>query len=263
MDRRAEVRALSQNGERTDDLLNGYFILQDPQTFCFGIDAVLLAHFPEIRRNDRILDLGCGNGVIPLLAAAEAEKMFGADSGVRSTGLEIQAAEASRAERSVQGNGLSDRIRILQGDMRRIREIFPGNSFSLVYANPPYMPAGSGAENANEALRMARHEVTVHLPEVIAAAGYALRDHGRFAMIHRPERLPEIFTYLAQSGLAPRRMRPVCPKEGKDANLVLLLSVKGAKPSLTLEKALTVYGPDGKYTEEILRIYGNETTART
>ena len=253
------VSALMREGERADDLLNGYFLLQDPRTFCFGIDAVLLSHFPEIRKNDRILDLGCGSGVIPHLAAGIADQMFGAEAGrITIEGLEIQAAEADRAQRSAAGNGLADRIRIRCGDMRRIRELYKGNAFSLVYANPPYMAAGTGAENDNTALTTARHETAVTLPEVIGAAAYVLRDHGRFAMIHRPERLPEIFMHLHACGFAARRLRLVHPKADRPANLVLILAQKGAKSDLRAEAPLVVYEADGSYTKDILNIYGNE-----
>ena len=242
------------SAERTDDLGNGRVVIQNPAFFCFGIDAVLLAHFPVLRRKDTVMDLCTGNGVIPLIMSAEAEKN-GFD-GVHFSALEIQPPLAEMASRSVSLNGLSDRISVREGDIRKIREIEKPMSYTLVTCNPPYLPAGSGAENETEALRIARHETHATLRDAVKAASYLLKNTGRFALVHRPERLAEIFETLRESHLEPKRLRMVHPYAGKAANLVLLEAVKCGRPALTAEPPLIVYESPGRYTKEIYEIYG-------
>ena len=251
------VSALMREGERADDLLNGYFLLQDPRTFCFGIDAVLLSHFPEIRKNDRILDLGCGSGVIPHLAAGIADQMFGADAGrITIEGLEIQAAEADRAQRSAAGNGLADRIRIRCGDMRRIRDLYKGNAFSLVYANPPYMAAGNGIPNPEDALALARHELTCTLEDAVRETARLLRNGGRTAWVYRPHRLTELFAVMRKYRLEPKRLKFVHPFADREANMVLIEASKGGGSFLKVEAPVIVFRAPGEYTPEIREVYG-------
>ncbi|MBE5996068.1 MAG: tRNA1(Val) (adenine(37)-N6)-methyltransferase [Lachnospiraceae bacterium] len=240
--------------ERIDELMPGRVVIQNPAFFCFGIDAVLLAHFPLLRKKDQVLDLGCGNGVIPLIMSAEADRP-GFES-VHFTGLELQSPLADLAVRSVQMSGQQERITILNGDLRNSRELFRPASFTLITCNPPYTPAGHGLRNPSAPVSIARHEICATLDDVVGSASWLLKNSGRFALVHRPERLAEIFAALGKYHLSPKRLRMVHPYEGKNANLVLIESVKCGRPGLKTEPPLIVYDRPGQYSREILEIYG-------
>lgn len=246
-----------KNGERIDDLKrNNLKIIQNPGRFCFGMDAVLLSGFAEAGKNDRVIDLGCGNGIIPILMSAKTE-------GKSFTGLEIQDEMADMADRSVKLNGISDRVKIVRGDIRNaIKEIngqpqlFQKASFNVVTSNPPYMAEGSALINPSEPLNIARHEIMVTLDEVMEAAAGLLVPGGKFYLVHRPSRLAEIFAAMGRYRLEPKRMKMVHPFIGKDANMVLICAVKGAGHELKVEKPIIVYESINKYTQEIYDIYG-------
>lgn len=238
---------------RQDDLENGYRLWQDPEAFCFGIDAVLLAHFGKLRRGDRVLDFCTGNGVIPHLLAADAR-----DQGISIsvTGIELQKEAAELARRSVRDNCLEDIITIEEGDVREASKRFGPASFDLITCNPPYLKPDGGLKNASGARTIARHEVSLTLSEAVREAAVLLKMHGRLWMVHRPFRLAELLHLLVEHRLEPKRLRLVCPAEGKEPSMVLVEAVKGAKSGLIVMPSLPVYGPEGKYTEEVLRIYG-------
>ena len=240
---------LLQPGERLDDLCCGGFrIIQDPENFCFGMDAVLLANFTE-KTDGRIIDLGTGNGVIPLLLCAKGR-------GRDYTGLELMPGPYDRARRSVILNGAEDSITMLQGDIRKVKELFSPGAFQTVVSNPPYISGGSGLMNANREKCVARHEIEVTLPEICRAAAYLLPEKGSFCMVHKPFRLPEIFRLLGENGLEPKRMRLVQPKKDKAPNMVLIAAVKGAGPELRVLPALVIYDEEGQYTPEAKASYG-------
>lgn len=238
---------------RLDDLENGYSIYQDTEAFCFGIDAVLLAHYPALRDNDRVLDLCSGNGIIPILLAKEAEKN---GQTVAITGLELQESMADLFDRSVSYNHLEKTITAVCGDVREARARFGPASFSLVTCNPPYIVAGKGLIAEADAKMLARHEIACTLSDVVTAAAGILKEKGRFAMVHRPQRLAEIFHLLHEERLEPKRMRLVHPFEDKAPNMVLIEAVKGGGAQLNVDPPLIVYKKDGTYTDEVLRIYG-------
>lgn len=237
-----------RRNERVDSLDHlGRRIIQREDGFRFAMDTVLLAHFPRYGKNCRVLDLGTGTGAMPLLMAEEAAYV---------EALEIDAEDAGMAARSVLLNGLEKKIRVRQGDYRHIRELVKPESFDAVIANPPYGDAEAGP-HAKGVKAAARQEITATLSDVVRAARYALRYHGKFAMVHRPARLAEIFAALAANQLAPKRMRFVEPRAGKSANLVLIEAVQGGAPGgLVVLPTLRVYGEDGEYTPELLEIYG-------
>ncbi len=236
---------------RRDDLMNGVWIWQDTELFCFGIDAVLLAHYPELREQEKMLDLGTGTGPIPLILAP-----FARQRGAHITGLEIQERAAALAKRSVLENGLADTIDIVTGDIRRAGDIFAPASFSLITCNPPYMPAGSGIISENEARAIARTEIRCTLEDVVFAAARLLKMRGRLALILRPSRLAELFVLLSRYGLEPKRMRLVHPRAGGEPTMVLAEAVRGGKPFLKVEPPLIVYEETDRYTKEIMEIYG-------
>ena len=237
-------------GERIDELQrNGYRIIQNPERFCFGMDAVLLSGFARAKKQERCLDLGCGNGIIPILMEAKTE-------GKHFTGLEIQPESADMAKRSVALNGLQDRIDIVEGDIKDASKIFGASSFHVVTTNPPYMTAQHGLTNVYEAKTIARHEVLCNLEDIIRESARLLMPGGRFYMVHRPFRLAEIISLMVQYRMEPKRMRLVYPYVDREPNMVLIEAVRGGRPRMTVEKPLIVYEKPGVYTGEITDIYG-------
>lgn len=236
-------------GERIDELQrNGYRIIQNPERFCFGMDAVLLSGFARAKKQERCLDLGCGNGIIPILMEAKTE-------GKHFTGLEIQPESADMARRSVALNGLQDRIDIVEGDIKDASKIFGASSFHVVTTNPPYMTAQHGLTNLYEAKTIARHEVLCNLEDIIRESARLLMPGGRFYMVHRPFRLAEIISLMVQYRIEPKRMRLVYPYVDREPNMVLIEGLRGGKSRMTVEKPLIVYKEPGKYTDEIYDVY--------
>lgn len=237
-------------GERIDELQrNGYRIIQNPERFCFGMDAVLLSGFARAKKQERCMDLGCGNGIIPILMEAKTE-------GKHFTGLEIQPESADMARRSVALNGLQDRIDIVEGDIKDASKIFGASSFHVVTTNPPYMTAQHGLTNVYEAKTIARHEVLCNLEDIIRESARLLMPGGRFYMVHRPFRLAEIISLMVQYRMEPKRMRLVYPYVDREPNMVLIEGLRGGKSRMTVEKPLIVYKEPGKYTDEIYDVYG-------
>ena len=237
-------------GERIDELQrNGYRIIQNPERFCFGMDAVLLSGFARAKKQERCLDLGCGNGIIPILMEAKTE-------GKHFTGLEIQPESADMARRSVALNGLQDRIDIVEGDIKDASKIFGASSFHVVTTNPPYMTAQHGLTNLYEAKTIARHEVLCNLEDIIRESARLLMPGGRFYMVHRPFRLAEIISLMVQYRMEPKRMRLVYPYVDREPNMVLIEGLRGGKSRMTVEKPLILYKEPGKYTDEIYDVYG-------
>ncbi len=236
-------------GERLDDLAcGGRRIIQRTDEFCFSMDAVLLAHFPRLTGRERVLDLGTGAGVIPLLIVDEVREILA---------VELNSAQAALAVRNAALNGVSEKITVREGDYRDPPALFVFESFDLVFANPPYYPVGCGAVSTCAGRAAARHEITATLADTVRASAYALRFGGRLVMVHIPERLGEIICALHRECFAVKRMRLVQPRPDKAPNLVLLEAVKGA--SLTGIRhlpPLIVRTADGRYTDEIRHIYG-------
>lgn len=236
--------------ERIDDLqCKGYQLIQKPKGFCFGIDAVLLSDFAKVRKGQKVLDLCTGSGVIPILLAAKTE-------GSQFCGLELQAEYADMAKRSVELNHLEEKVNIVCGDVKDIKELFSTASFQVVTANPPYMTEHHGLKNFYEPKTIARHEVALSLRDVIAAASYALPQNGSFFMIHKPFRLAEIFKVMKEYHLEPKRMRLVHPYVDKEPTMILMEGLKGGRERITIEPPLIVYKEPNVYTEEIYKIYG-------
>lgn len=239
-----------QENERLDDLQNGYFIIQNTKNFCYGIDAVLLAGFARVKPGERVLDMGTGTGIIPILLKAKTP-------GEHFTGLEIQEESAQMARRSVVYNGLEKDIEIRTGDIREAVAIFGRASFSVVTCNPPYMTGSHGLVNPHLPKAIARHEVLCTLEDVISQAAQVLEPRGRFYMVHRPFRLAEIMGLMMKYQLEPKRMRLVYPYVDKEPNMVLIEGLLGGNPRITVEKPLIVYERPGVYTDEIREIYGD------
>ena len=240
-------------GERLDDLqIKGYEIIQKPGRFCFGMDAVLLSSYAKVKKNEKALDLGTGTGILPILLEAKNE-------GEHYTGLEIQEESADMARRSVMHNHLEDKIDIVTGDIKEAGAIFGAASFHVITTNPPYMIGEHGLKNDNEALYIARHEALCTLDDVLRESARLLRPKGRFYMVHRPFRLPEILAKMTQYGIEPKRMRLVHPYIDKEPNMVLVEGMRGGRPRMQVEPPLVVYEKDGRYTQELLEMYGMQS----
>ncbi len=241
-----------KSGERLDDLqINGYQIIQSPDKFCFGMDAVLLSGFVSCKPGSRVLDLGTGTGVIPILLTAKTE----AES---IDALEIQEESADMARRSVEYNHLSHKIRITTGDIKRASAIFKPSSFDTVTTNPPYMNDNHGLKNPELPKAIARHEVLCTLEDVIREGTRVLRPGGHFFMVHRPFRLVEIINTMTSYRLEPKRMRFVHPFRNREPNMVLIEAVRGGSSMVKIESPLVIYESPGKYTDDVLQIYDTD-----
>lgn len=239
-----------KENERLDELQrNGYQIIQNPEKFCFGMDAVLLSGFAHAKKTDILLDMGTGTGIIPILMEARYQC-------AHLTGLEIQEESADMARRSVALNGLSDRIDIVTGDIKEADRLFQSASFDCITCNPPYMIGQHGLTNPDAPKAIARHELLCTLEDVVRQAAKLLKPGGHFFLVHRPFRLAEIMTTMSQYKLEPKRMQLVYPYVDKEPNMVLLEATRGGKPRMTVEKPLIVYQAPGVYTPEIYDIYG-------
>ena len=273
---------LLKPGERVDDLQNGYYVIQDPQKFCFGMDAVLLSGFAKIKKGETVLDLGTGTGVIPILLHARSERAgilqkstSGFDAAGSSaekgkgfgtadlqtgrtpfTGLEIQPECAEMARRSVAWNHLEESVSIVQGDIKEAADLFGAASFSVVTCNPPYMIGQHGLQNPELPKAIARHEILCTFEDVARETAKLLKDRGRFYLVHRPFRLTEIMLTLTKYKLEPKRMQLVYPYVDREPNMVLIEAMKGGNSRITVERPLIVYEKPGVYTESILQIYG-------
>lgn len=239
---------LVKDNERVDDLQNGYYIIQNPEKFCFGMDAVLLSGFARVKKGERVLDMGTGTGIIPILLASKTQ-------GEHFTGLEIQEECAEMALRSVQYNGMENKIGITQGDIKEAAGIFGAASFHVVTCNPPYMIGQHGLTNPDMPKAIARHEILCTLEDVVSQASRLLRDRGRFYMVHRPFRLTEIMNVLTKYKLEPKRMQLVYPYIDREPNMVLIEALKGGNPRITVERPLIVYEKPGVYTKSVLEMY--------
>lgn len=218
---------------RKEDLQNGYYMFQDPESFCFGSDAVLLSKFVQAKEGNTVLDLGCGNGIIPLLLHA--------DKPLKITGLEIQQDSAALALKNIELNKLDHNIKIVQGSVTDVKQIFKGKKFDIVVTNPPYMSNKCGIVNENRALAIARHEIYCTLEDVISAAAYVLNHGGSFYMIHRPMRIAEIITLLQSYNLQPKKMQYVHPYAHKPATMVLIAAKRGGRAMCKVMEPIIMY----------------------
>lgn len=238
--------------ERVDDLqLYGLKIIQNIEKFCFGVDAVLLSYFADVKTNSTVLDIGTGTGIIPIL-------LSGKTRAKSIVGLEIQESMAEMATRSVILNNLQDRVKIIHGDIKRYNEYFGKSTFDVVISNPPYTNKGCGIVNPHDSKAISRHEIFCTLEDIVSSAASLLVPGGQLAMVHRPERLVDILCSMRNNGIEPKYFRFVHPKPYKKPNMVLLKGNRGGNPELKVLDPLYVYNSDGTYSDEINKIYGRE-----
>lgn len=237
-------------GERLDDLqCNGLYLIQDPDKFCFGIDAVLLSNFVKVKKNGHVVDLCTGSGIVPILLSAKT-------GAKKITGIEIQSDIADMARRSVSYNKLDEKIDIINDDISNALKYINNCSVDSVCVNPPYMKDTTAIKNPDLPMAIARHELLTDLETVINIASKLLKESGKFFMVHRPSRLSEIFSSMRKNRIEPKRLRFIHPYIESKANLVLIEGAKGSGVWMDVEPPLVVYKDKNVYTDEVLKIYG-------
>ena len=219
--------------ETIEELGDGYRIIQDKTRFCYGTDAAVLARFAVAKPKERVMDLCTGTGIIPILMCKTSRcNDF--------TALEIQEEMCHIANRSVALNHLEDRLKIICGDLKKVKELFPSGYFDVVTCNPPYMIPGTGKTNESESIRIARHETACNLEDVIRSTAYLVKSGGRFYMVHRAERIVDILTLMRQYRLEPKRMTWVSASYHHEPSLVLIEGQKDRKSGIIVTKPLYV-----------------------
>ena len=231
-----------------ESLWPGGPVFRQAAHFRLGTDTVLLADFVKAEGRRHGIDLGCASGALMLLLLARAPRL-------RMTGIELAAEAAERARENMAANGLEGRSEIITGDLRAHRALFAAGSFDLVAVNPPYYPAGSGLVSADPERAAARGELTCTLADICEAASFLCRTGGSVCLVHKPERLSELFCALTAAGIEPKRLRLVCPRPAAAPSLVLVEGRRGGHPGLVIEPPLLLRDTDGAESAELRRIY--------
>ena len=239
--------------ERIDDLeINNLKIIQKKDGFCFGIDSVLLSDFAkDIKRGSKVIDLGTGTGILSILLCVKTDLNT-------IIGVELQEEMAEMAKRSSQLNNLQDKFKIINSDIKDLKDLLPQNEFDAIIMNPPYMELNTGKINCNEKKLISRHEITASLEDFIKVSRNLLKDKGCIYMVHRSNRLIDVCSLLRKYKLEPKILRLIYPKEESEANLFLIKAVKNGGKFLKVYKPLYIYKNNGEYTDEILKIYNKE-----
>lgn len=223
--------------EEIDDIGGGLKLIRHRDQFALGTDAVLLSKFVALSTKDRVIDLGAGPGSIPLLLVSRCQPK-------EIVALELQPELAELCRRSIALNKLEHKIRVIVGDIRNSRSLFPPGSFDLVICNPPYTPVGGSIASPKLPIARARHELTCTLADIAVASAWLARFGGRIAMVHRPQRLGDIFMHFRKNKLEPKRIQFVHPRPGREANIVMIEAKKGGRPGLRVLPPLTLRGDD-------------------
>lgn len=236
--------------ERLDDLiLGGMKLIQRDDQFCFSVDTVLLAHFGAACRGP-ILDLGTGTAAIPLILTARGATAV--------TAVELNPVMADIARRNVQLNNRSAAVRVIEDDYRHIATWASSGSFDMVYANPPYREKSRGAASDVQGIRRARHEETATLDDVMTAAQYALKYHGRFRMVHITERLTDILESMRNHDIEPKIIRMIYGHGNARAKIFLVEGIRGGNSGMDILPPLVIHEADGRYSQEVLAMYGKD-----
>ena len=236
--------------ERIDDLeFKNLKIIQNKDGFCFGIDSVLLSDFAKnIKKDSMVLDLGTGTGIIPILLCGKTKLK-------KVTGIELQEEVAKMAKKSIKLNNLEDKFNVINENILNLNKIYENQTFDVIVSNPPYKKKDTGITNENEKKIISRHEISASLEDFIKISKDLLKDKGEFYMVHRPERLVDIFELMRKYKIEPKILKMVYSYKNKEPKLILIKGVKNAKPFLKVESNLYIYDDTGKYTKEILKIY--------
>ena len=239
-----------KENERIDDLeFKNLKIIQNKEGFCFGMDSVLLSDFAkEMRHHAKVLDLGTGTGIISILLCGKTDLK-------KVIGVEIQKEVAEMASRSIRLNDLQDKFEVINENILNLNNIYENQSFDVIVTNPPYKKKNTGIINGKEKKVISRHEITADLEDFIKISKDLLKDKGELYMVHRPERIVDVLSLMRKYKVEPKILRFVYSDKNKEPKLILIKGVKNGKPFLKVEKNLYIYDENGKYTEEILKIY--------
>lgn len=227
---------------------NGFGIIQNKKWFSYGIDAVLLSEFSDIKKNTTVVDFGSGNGIIPLLLSLKSDP-------AKIIAVEKQIDVYNMAMRSIKHNGLEKLIEVINYDIANITDKINKSSVDVVISNPPYFKGGNALVNDDNVKAISRHETTATLEDFIKSASEILKNKGEFYMVHRPMRLADIIYYCRLYKLEPKLIRFVSPNNGKPPNIFLIKCIKGGNSELKYLSNLNVYNDEGCYTEDIIDIY--------
>ena len=239
--------------EKIEDLqCKGLRIIQNKKWFCFGMDAVLLANYCDLKKGSKVVDLGTGTGIIPLILYAKKNISL-------AIGVEIQPEVAEMANRSIKLNNLEDEIKILNVDLKEVTNHLEPHSFDAVVSNPPYKLYNSGIKNPTDQKAISRHEVMCTLEDVIKNASKLLKQYGKFYMIHRPDRLVDIMCLLREYKLEPKRIRFIHPHVNEKPNMVIIQASKNGNKELKFDPPLYVYDENGELSEEVHTIYNSKS----
>ncbi|WP_458624573.1 tRNA1(Val) (adenine(37)-N6)-methyltransferase [Staphylococcus pseudintermedius] len=237
-----------QPGERLDYLIREDLrIIQNDAVFSFSTDALLLGHFTEVRKRDRILDMCAGNGVIPLLLSDKGNNVI--------TGVEIQPQLVNMAVRSVQYNHLEDRITMVEMDINALIQAYSPAQFDLITCNPPYFKANQTNQHQLEAHKIARHEIYCTLDDCLRVSNHLLKEGERVVMVHRAERMLDLFESMRHYRIEPKRLHMIFSKPGKAAQTIVVEGRKGGRQGLDIAPPFYIYDEQGDYTPEMKEIY--------
>lgn len=235
-----------------DDLqLDGIHVIQKKDGFRFGIDAVLLANFANVKNGNRVVDLCSGTGIVPFIIAGKTKA-----SSI--TGIEIQEDMVEMANRSAMFNKLQDKIEFICEDLTNIDIMKKIPKVDVVTVNPPYKLYNSGIVNPSDKMAIARHEICCNLEDVIIACRTLLKDNKRMYMVHRPDRLADIITLMRKNKIEPKRIQMVHPNTKKAPNIVLIEGQRDGGAFLKWEPPIYVYNDKGGYSDQIEAIYGRK-----
>jgi|AntRauTorckE6833_2_1112554.scaffolds.fasta_scaffold02595_10 tRNA1Val (adenine37-N6)-methyltransferase len=236
-DKSSPLRSLVHPDETLNQLrCGGLQLIQAKNGYRFSLDPVLLTHFATLKRAERVLDMGCGCGVIALLLARRVED-------IEVVGVEIQAQQAERAWRNVRLNALEEQVYIETEDIRTWAQGHEG-LFERVVCNPPFRASSQGRISLGEERRASRHEMHGTLRDFICTGAQVLRKGGTLSMVHLPERLTDVMLEMRASGVEPKRMRMVHSRSAEDARLVLIEGRRHGRPGLEVEAPLYIYADD-------------------
>ncbi|WP_204172845.1 tRNA1(Val) (adenine(37)-N6)-methyltransferase [Staphylococcus sp. GDY8P72P] len=234
--------------ERLDHLIKEKLsIIQNDEVFSFSTDALLLAHFTEVRKNDRILDLCSGNGIIPLLLSDKGNQQIEA--------IEIQAQLVDMANRSIQYNQLTDRIKMHEMDLKNAHVNFKPSQYNLVTCNPPYFKANQLHQHQKDAHKIARHEILCTLEDCCLAARHLLKQGGRFMMVHRAERVMDVLSEMRKYQIEPKKLHLIYSKTERSAQTIVVEGRKNGNQGLAIQPPFYIYNEDGKYSDEMRTVY--------
>ena len=231
--------------------LNGICVIQKKQAFRFGIDAVLLANFPKVKKGAKVVDLCSGTGIIPFILA-------GKTSASNILGIEIQKEICDMAKRSVKYNELDKKVKFIEADLKDVKLLKTIEKVDVVTVNPPYKTYGTGIININDKNAIARHEICCTLDDVIKASKVLLKDKGKLYMIHRPDRIADIMNVMRKYNIEPKLITTIHPTVKKAPSMILIEGQKNGGKFLKWNNPLYIYDENNKYTNEVKKIYGIE-----